>query len=140
MERATKRATYADVLAAPSDVIAEVIAGDLHTRPRPGLLHAGVSAVLGELPDAPFLELAPDWVCEVLSPSTQGHDRVRKLPVYRRELVGHVWLVDPRQRTLEVFRLDGDSYRLVATHAEREVVRAEPFQAIELDLSLLWQS
>lgn len=50
-----------------------------------------------ELPDVAAFELAPDWVCEVLSPSTQGHDRVKKMRVYGREGVGHVWLVDPAQ-------------------------------------------
>jgi len=91
-----------------------------------------------ELPDAPYLELAPDWACEVLSPSTQAKDRSRKLPIYRREQVGHVWLVDPIAKTLEILRLDGDTYRLVGTHAENQTVRAEPFDAIELDLALLW--
>ena len=58
------------------------------------------------LPDAAAFELAPDWVCEVLSPSTAPTDRAEKLPIYSREGVGHVWLVDPVARTLEVFELD----------------------------------
>lgn len=91
------------------------------------------------LPDAAFIELAPDWVCEVVSPSTQAHDRRRKLPVYCRERVSHVWLIDPLARTLEIYRLDGTTFRLAATHADNEQVRAEPFDAIELELALLWQ-
>jgi Uma2 family endonuclease len=82
--------------------------------------------------------LAPDWVCEVLSPSTMSLDRAAKLPVYARERVRHVWLMDPVARTLEVFRLDGEHYTLLATHAGPARVRAEPFEAIELELAFLW--
>jgi len=92
-----------------------------------------------ELPDAAFLTIPPDWVCEVLSPSTQQLDRSKKLPIYRREQVAHVWLVDPSAKTLEVLRLDGDSYRLIVTYADDERCRAEPFDAIELELGALWQ-
>ena len=63
----------------------------------------------------------------------------KKLPVYRRERVAHVWLIDPAPRTLEIFRLDGESYRLIATYAADQPCRAEPFDAIELDLGALWQ-
>lgn len=93
---------------------------------------------LPELPDAPYLTLAPDWLCEVVSPSTQAHDRVRKLPLYRRDGVLHVWLVDPLAQTLEVYRLDGESYRLTATFGGDDPVRAEPFDAIALELGALW--
>ncbi len=92
-----------------------------------------------EIPDEPFFTLAPDWACEVLSPSTEAVDRADKLPIYAREGVGHAWLVDPIAQTLEVLRLDGDTYRLVATWRESARVRAEPFDAIELDLALLWE-
>lgn len=53
--------------------------------------------------------------------------------------VGHVWFVDPKPHTLEVLRLDGDSYRVAATFEGDQPVRAEPFEAIELDLGLLWR-
>ena len=65
-------------------------------------------------------------------------DRRQKLPIYAREQVRHVWLVDPKARSVEVFRLDADSYRLAAVHGEADVVRFEPFDAIELTLSALW--
>ena len=91
-----------------------------------------------ELPDEPYATLAPDWACEVLSKSTEAFDRSGKLPIYARESVKHVWLVDPDVKTLEVFRLEGSNYLLVATHADTARVRAEPFGAIELDLALLW--
>ncbi len=92
-----------------------------------------------ELPDAPYIELPPDWLCEILSPSTMAKDRSRKLPIYAGERVAHVWLIDPDARILEVLRLDGETYRLVATHSEDAHIRAEPFDAIELELGLLWQ-
>jgi len=90
------------------------------------------------LPDEAFFSLAPDWVCEVLSPSTDRIDRAKKRPIYARESVSHLWLVIPASRTLEVSRLEGGRWVLLATYAEDEVVRAEPFEAIELELALLW--
>ncbi|NMO17258.1 Uma2 family endonuclease [Pyxidicoccus fallax] len=86
----------------------------------------------------PFTTLAPDWLCEILSPSTKTLDRKAKLPVYAREGVRHVWLMDPVARTLEVLRLEGAQYTLVATHVGSTPVRAEPFEAIELDLPFIW--
>ena len=64
---------------------------------------------LPSLPDAPAVTLAPDWVCEILSPSTERIDRVKKLPAYAHHGVGHAWLINPTTRTLEVFRRDGGS-------------------------------
>ncbi|ATB44949.1 Uma2 family endonuclease [Corallococcus macrosporus] len=91
-----------------------------------------------EVPDAPYFTLAPDWVCEVLSPSTAALDRSRKKRIYAREGVGHVWLVDPQARTLEVFRLSGGRWLEQGTWSEDERVRAEPFEAMELELGVLW--
>lgn len=93
---------------------------------------------LAAVPRGAYIELAPDWACEVLSKSTALIDRQRKMPIYARERVRHLWLVDPRARTIEVFRLDGDSYRFVAAHGEHELARIEPFEAIELELTALW--
>lgn len=89
-------------------------------------------------PREAYYQLAPDWVCEVLSPATARLDRVRKVPIYARERVQHVWLVNPTDQTLEVLRLDGAGYRLIATHGADERVRAEPFDAVELELAALW--
>lgn len=88
--------------------------------------------------DAAF-ELAPDWACEVLSPSTEAIDRADKVPIYASERVAHVWLVDPIAQTLEVLRLDGPTYRLAGTWRGDARVRAEPFDAIELELAALWE-
>jgi hypothetical protein len=89
-------------------------------------------------PEEPFMTLAPDWVCEVLSPSTVTVDRQRKLPIYHREGVAHAWLIDPLARTLEVYRGEPSGWVLTATHEGEEPVRAEPFDAVPLELGLLW--
>jgi Uma2 family endonuclease len=89
-------------------------------------------------PDAPAVEIAPDWVCEILSPSTERLDRAKKLPAYARHRVAHAWLVNPAARTLEVLRREAERWLLVATFADDALVRAEPFEAVELDLLHLW--
>lgn len=76
--------------------------------------------------------------CEVVSPSTERLDRRQKLAIYRRERVSHVWLVNPLSRTLEVLELAGEHYAIRAVHAGDEKLRAVPFDAFELDLSILW--
>jgi len=93
---------------------------------------------LPRLPNAAYFELAPDWACEVLSPSTTKIDRSDKLAIYAREHVGYVWFVDPLARLLEVLRLGGPRYEIFATHKDDETVRAEPFEAVALELSALW--
>lgn len=92
------------------------------------------------LPEVTAFELAPDWVCEVLSPSTAPLDRTRKLPIYARERVQHVWLVDPSPRTLEVLRLDGSGYRIVGAWHGDAIVNVEPFDAHALHLVDLWSA
>jgi Uma2 family endonuclease len=91
-----------------------------------------------EMPTGPFFTLAPDWVCEVLSPSTEVLDRGRKRELYAREGVGHVWLVDPAARTLEVFQREGDTWVPLGTYSGEARVRAAPFEAVELELGALW--
>lgn len=93
---------------------------------------------LPELPDAAAITVAPDWVCEVLSPSTEALDRVPKLRIYARERVSHVWFVNPKTQTLEVLRLESGPWMLVATHDGDASVSVEPFDAISLDLFRLW--
>jgi len=96
-------------------------------------------ARMPEMPvDLPYFTLAPDWVCEVLSPSTAALDRGRKLAIDACEQVGHVWLIDAEAQTLEVLRLDGATYRIVQVATGDAKVRAEPFDAIELELAILW--
>ncbi len=88
--------------------------------------------------DLVAFELSPDWICETLSPATGTLDRVRKMPVYAREGVQFAWLIEPIQRTLEVFELQGQQRRTVANWEGNVKVRAVPFDAVELDLSSLW--
>lgn len=112
-------------------------------------LHLGPDVVVPDLagwrrerlpaaPTGPFQELAPDWVCEILSPSTLRVDRVLKLPIYARAGVPFVWFVDPVAQTLEVYRSAGAHYLLLATFGGASRVRAEPFEAIELELAAVW--
>lgn len=82
--------------------------------------------------------VAPAWVCEVLSPSTEGLDRGRKLSAYAREGVGYAWLMDPQAHTLEIMRRTGRSWSLLAKHQGRQPVRAAPFEAVELELASVW--
>jgi len=90
------------------------------------------------VPNVPYFELAPDWACEVVSPKTGRLDRGRKMPVYARERVAYLWLVDPILRTLEIYRLDGPRWIVASTHGGTDVARPEPFEAIDIDLSRWW--
>ncbi len=91
------------------------------------------------LPTTAWFDATPDWVCEVLSPSTAALDRAEKMPFYARARVAHAWLVDPILATLEIYRLDGEGWRMVKTHRGDIKVRAEPFDALEIDLAWLWE-
>ncbi|MFP2933164.1 Uma2 family endonuclease [Pyxidicoccus sp. 3LG] len=91
-----------------------------------------------EIPDEPYFSVAPDWVCEVLSPSTLSLDRGRKKDIYAREGVGHVWLVNPASQTLEVFQSRDGHWEQRGAWSGDARVRAEPFEALELELRILW--
>jgi len=91
------------------------------------------------LPEAAYFTVAPDWICEVLSRSTETVDRSKKLPIYAAHGVCHVWLIDPITKTLEVHSLGDDRrWRDVRVYEGDARVRADPFAAIELDLAALW--
>ncbi|WP_394820916.1 Uma2 family endonuclease [Pendulispora albinea] len=173
--------------AAPPEVVAELLDGQLYTSPRPRPRHArtktrlvsllgrsfdaGIDGPggwvmlvepelhLGPKPDKVVPDLAgwhrdrlpstvfdegapagirirPDWVCEILSDSTVQLDRGKKMRIYRREGVGHLWLLSPKLELLEVYRLERETWVLLDTY-EAEV-RAEPFDSIDLPLSALW--
>lgn len=178
------RATYQDVLDAPAHKVAEIINGDLHVSPRPGLPHASVASSimlelgppfgrgrggpggwiilvepelhLGEdilvpdlagwrrermslVPDAAFATVPPDWVCEVLSMSTETTDRIEKMPIYASAGIGYAWLVNPTRHTLEAYRRSASGkWTTVGLHKDTDRVRVEPFEAIEIDLAMLW--
>jgi Uma2 family endonuclease len=179
-----KIATYEDLLAVPSNKVAEILDGELFASPRPALRHAHAASSLGGdilgqfqhsgggrpggwwildepelhfdkdvlvpdiagwrqsrlavIPDAPWLDVAPDWVCEVVSPSTESIDRGRKLRIYAREGVGHLWLVNPIAKTVEIYRLSDENWVLVATHVGEGAVRAEPFGEVVLEIGRWW--
>lgn len=92
---------------------------------------------LPKLPDAPFLDLAPDWICEVLSPSTIALDRTRKIHQYARAGVTHLWFIAPSPETLEVFSLETGRWRLIEGVAGPVKVQAEPFHGVEVNLANL---
>lgn len=93
---------------------------------------------LPTIPEEAYFTLAPDWVCEVLSPSTQKTDRSRKLRIYAEAGVAHAWLLDPLERTLEVLRLKDAAWTIVRVCVDADVVRIHPFEAIQFELSRLW--
>lgn len=91
-----------------------------------------------EYPDAPFFTLAPDWVCEIASPSTSRLDRLKKLPLYGKEGVTHAWIIDPPLRTVEILRWQAGHWSILGTHADDEKIEAEPFVGAAIDLAALW--
>jgi Uma2 family endonuclease len=93
---------------------------------------------MAAVPNAGALTVAPDWVCEILSPSSVRHDRIAKMRCWAREGVPFVWLVDPAARTLETFRLESGRWTVVASHAGDESVRSDPFGEVEIGLGRWW--
>jgi Uma2 family endonuclease len=186
VEGARRKATYEDLAKVPSNMIAELLDGELFATPRPASphanaasgiaadvrgrfhreadgpeqpggwwilfepeLHLGADVVVPDiagwqrgkmpvLPNVTAFTQAPDWACEVVSPATAGTDRVRKMRIYAREAVGHLWLVEPLAQTLEVYRLEGGRWVVASTHTGSERVHAEPFNAVELEIDRWW--
>jgi Uma2 family endonuclease len=93
---------------------------------------------LPRLPPDAYLTLAPDWVCEILSPSTEALDRGKKLHRYAREGVSHAWLIEPLRQSLEVLSLVSGRWDRLAVHEGRAKVRVPPFDSVELELGDLW--
>ena len=91
-----------------------------------------------ERPDTAYFTVAPDWACEVLSASTRRLDLHGKRPVYAREHVAHLWLIDPTDRTLEAFELRDGEWVLIAYLKDDEPVSIRPFDAITFNLGELW--
>jgi Uma2 family endonuclease len=93
---------------------------------------------LPKLPKTAFIETPPDWVCEVMSPSTRRKDRTDKLVIYAAFGIGHCWYVDPSLQTMEVFELTGSKWLLTATFKDADPVCAPPFEAHTFALDVLW--
>lgn len=89
-------------------------------------------------PDAPWSDLVPDWACEILSPGTRSFDLTDKRAAYARHGLPHLWLVDPKPRTLEAFTLSEGAWVLTAALRDADEVRVPPFDAISFPLSALW--
>ncbi len=174
-------ATYDDLERLPSNMVGEIVDGELHASARPAFPHAHAGSAVGRgllpafdhpgrggwrllyepelhlgddtvvpdwagwrrermprLPRSAFSTLAPDWVCEILSPSTEAFDRSEKLPVYAREGVSHAWLLDPLARTLEVLQLQSGRWSIVASHADDALIRIPPVADLEIRLREFW--
>jgi Uma2 family endonuclease len=180
---APRRATYADLEAVPSNMVAELIDGQLTAMPRPASKHALATSSLGglllppfsrgiggpggwwllfepelhfgedvvvpdiagwrrermpEFLDVPWFSLVPDWVCEVLSPSTRAHDQGPKRSVYARAGVAHLWQVDPLAQVLEAYALTDGKWLLLDTRVGVSEVALPPFDAVPFSLEALW--
>ena len=95
---------------------------------------------LPALPKTVGISTSPDWICEILSPSTQRLDRTDKLSIYAAFGVGHCWYADPLVQTLEVFALQGDKWLLAATFKDADPVTAPPFEVHTFPLDVLWMA
>jgi len=90
------------------------------------------------LPEGHRFEVVPDWICEILSPSTASKDREVKMPLYAHYSVPYAWLIDPGEQTLEVYRLDDGTWVESAVFSDTDQVVAPPFEAVSIDLGLFW--
>ena len=91
------------------------------------------------LPKTSYFELSPEWLCEVLSPSTLKVDRIRKMPIYQRHRVQYAWLIDPIERTLEAYRNTGQGWLAIGSWHDSALVAIEPFDAVPFELGELWE-
>jgi Uma2 family endonuclease len=182
-EPAKRRATYADLEAVPSHLVAEILDGELLAHPRPTArhvkaanvlsfeltgpfergvggpggwifmiepeLHLGMDVVVPDIcgwrldrwpgyPERGHISTSPDWVCEILSPSTEHIDRGVKRHVYSSAGISHFWLLDPRIPVLEVFTLAATQWVFTATFSKTDEVSAPPFETIAFSLAALW--
>lgn len=183
VESPSKRATYADIEAAPEHLVAEIIYGELMTHPRPSMRHGATATALqisigapfqygkggpggwifvvecefkfgddllvpdvagwrvenfpGE-PERNYFESAPDWVCEILSASTEKRDRTLKSQIYGEAGIPHMWLIDPRLQVLEAFELLNSRWSKIGNWNSDDDVRAAPFDALSFSLADLW--
>jgi Uma2 family endonuclease len=183
MAGSPRKATYADVEAAPDHLVAEIIDGELMTHPRPSLRHGAAANALGAELTGPFqkgqggpggwiffvepeikigddllvpdiagwrvqhfpgepkqnyMTAPPDWVCEILSRSTEKRDRTLKMRIYAEAGIPHMWLVDPRLQVLEAFGLHDCRWFKAGAWNSDDHVSAAPFDAISFSLADLW--
>jgi Uma2 family endonuclease len=94
---------------------------------------------LPEIPVGHKFTVAADWVCEVLSPSTESLDREIKMPIYAKYDVKDVWLVDPLKRVLETYNLDNNKLELQNKYERGDTVSVKPFELLQFVLKELWE-
>ena len=92
-----------------------------------------------EPPGSHRFTVMPDWVCEILSPSTSKVDVEVKMPLYAQADIGHLWLIDPLAKTLQAFELQGGKWAPIAGLKDADTVCVPPFDAISFDLAKLWE-
>lgn len=92
-----------------------------------------------KLPEDQRFEVVPDWVCEILSPSTRSKDREIKMPLYARYGVSHAWLLDPKAVALEIYELKSGEWREVNRYGIKDTVSAAPFEGAVFRLAQLWE-
>ena len=95
-------------------------------------------STMQELPETAWFDTRPDWVCEVISPSTARYDRGIKREIYAREGIGYYWIVDPIEKLIEVFVLKDGSWLLTNTAVADQKIGLAPFESLPFDLSVLW--
>lgn len=158
----TGHATFADLAALGGDVRAEIVGGVIEEKAAPTFEHGDAQGALTHMLRGPFhgrggggpggwwlateveVELEtheifrPDWMCEIRSPSTAARDLVDEHRVLHRFGVPHYWIVDPERHTLVAHRWQKDGYLVALTAGRGDTVRAEPFDAIELPVGLIF--
>lgn len=93
---------------------------------------------LATIPEIPWFETPPDWICEIVSPSTERVDRTRKLPLYAAFGVELAWIVEPALRTIEILRRTSTGFALVGAHFGDTMINAQPFEAVTIELGRIW--
>ncbi|MEW6218739.1 MAG: Uma2 family endonuclease [Thermodesulfobacteriota bacterium] len=111
-----------------------IILGEVEVRLEDDLFAPDISGWRKDRTGLPF----PDWICEILSPGSIRHDRITKARSYARHGIPYLWLIDPRDRLLQVFKLEAGRWLSLGDFAEDDKVRAEPFSEIDIDLANLW--
>ena len=112
-------------------------------------LHFGEDVVVPDLaawklerltpfPETSYIITSPDWLCEILSESTERFDRIEKREIYARAGVKHLWLLDPRRKTLECYSLVAAKWLLGRTYVDGESISAPPFEATSFAIKQLW--
>lgn len=91
-----------------------------------------------QVPVGHIFTVVPDWVCEIVSPSSRRYDRIEKFKVYGLHGVGYYWVIDPEAQSLEAYQLENGRWLAIGGFSQTERARVPPFETVEIDLALLW--